>query len=339
MEALLTNSDQYAMSVCAKCGKEYDEGMTSCPHCGWWKPGHLPPISIGRNSFNPFKQEIRRSENAPGAFLALLHSYSGSKLFLVGAILFTAEALTQVILQIQSFSDISRIFGMVGGILGSYAASLSSAINSARIAGIVLGGVLQTLTIIGLWLLYAAAKSPQESRKNLVALTLLKINLIIGLVRVSIITLLPLAFLVITKMFTPAVEWVSGGIQFSIMVVAPIGVLVIIYYYKAALDILGGTRDGILSNSLSPLTGVKAFSTMTCISVFGTLVAALGGTLDVGSDTVPDVALDVVEMLGFTLSSPLTAVTQIIQIVTGAVTVLLLRALNLFNYKLSDSGL
>ncbi|MCL2002577.1 MAG: zinc ribbon domain-containing protein [Oscillospiraceae bacterium] len=186
---------------------------------------------------------------APGSFVERLHTQTGSILFLVGIILFSAGNLFSLFM---SFS-IASIFSLM----------------------------LLALPITGFWLMFASAKAPRLPEKTLPALTLFKVSVTIDLV---VACLAGLLLLIVSIVFFAAGDTVSSfsggagfvyGLGFLVLLIAGGVVTFGVIYFKAASGIVQGIRNGITYNAFHPLPGIKTFTILTYIGVGFAVLGAI----------------------------------------------------------------
>ena len=260
-------------------------------------------------------------------FLDHLHKHGRSGLFLTGIILFS---------------------------IGSIMASIF-ALNIFAIPALL----LTSLPVIGLWLIYTAAKNPQIPEKTLPALTLFKVHAIASMVFiiVSMVGVFALLFFLFNFM---ALAFGAEDIMIifniilivSAVIAAVIIGLFIAFYYVPILKIIKSIRHNIENNTFSPIRGVLALTIMASISVLAAALSSLMGlaTLPFMGAAYTDMA-DLQQLMGgysseidwlFPLlttatSSGLLAFSYFFTLVNMAGTVILIIVLNKFAYGMPRS--
>jgi len=239
-----------------------------------------------------------------------LHAYGGSTLFLVGIILFAAG-------------------NIISTLIGFTATSIFTLL-------------LLALPVIGLFLIFAASKTPKLPEKTLPALTLFKVYIIIELVAVGIVALYVLiAFGSIIGMSTDVVSSSTRSLIGIIFFLGAIFILLaafIAVFFSFVLKLLGRIRSGITNNSLGPIPGIKAFTVLAYISVG---INILTGILEVFAYSILhsmifSIPYDLLVSFSTLLQSSVFSFIAIL--VTSAGVVIFLIVLNQFNKSLAHTG-
>jgi len=181
-----------------------------------------------------------------GGFIGRIRSYGSSNMFLTGCILCSV------------------------GILGLFFNFSFGTIFTIAIA---------VLPVIGVWMVYAASKSPVAPVGTFPGLTLFKVSTIIGLVLLCIglggVVLGGIALL-IGGAFLNELIGGSGGIMvvivLALLIIIAIFIVWIKFYYMSLLSVLKSIKDGVMGGSVSEIKGFTPFMILSFISIgFGIL--------------------------------------------------------------------
>ena len=255
---------------CNNCGTIADSGSKFCNNCGetlavseqnptppqdQYNPSHPVPNSLQHepsypmpsphpvHSYGPtgFNVDI-----GPGSFAERLHSFGRSRGFLIGALLFTVGTAVNILRTFTVFS----VFVIA----------------------------LVSLSIIGVWMIYAASSRPKLPEKTLTALTLFKISTIIQLVLfclalAGVLILFAVLGIVVALEEPALVVFIIIGAVFVIGIFAAY----IVFYYVSILRILSGIRNGIVNNVFTPIKGIVPLMVvvivMTALNIIFNLIA------------------------------------------------------------------
>ncbi|MCL2082745.1 MAG: zinc ribbon domain-containing protein [Oscillospiraceae bacterium] len=317
---------------CTKCGNGVQNGEF-CSQCGTRaadNPGIQPPQPVPphqpayqpqpwqfQQGSNSFPQRPPVAHYAPGSFAEKAHGFGSSVMFLVGICLFSGGTLFPLLMNF----NFSEMFSLL--LLG--------------------------LPVAGLWLVFAASKTPRIPEKTLTALTLFKIHIIINLVAYCLAALGCLIVALI--LFARAVEFSSyygggavWGTGFLALLIAGGIVAFSIIYSKAALQTIGGIRDGIIHNLWKPLSGLKIFTIFTYISVGLSALSSLAmiGSGSAISEAMNEILYDLPGGLGELFQSAIVGsfsgsiiTSSFFHLVSSAGTVVCIVVLNQFNDSLT----
>ena len=219
------------------------------------QPGYQPLPDYGQPP--PYPPDALMYQGAPGSFAERVRRFGGSAAFLIGIILYTAGTVTTHVL---SWSSMLSIIALA----------------------------LAALPIIGLWLVFSAAKSSGVHGKALPALTLFKVHTIIVLVLVCLIVLLMIIGSIGVMVGIGAVDYVSDyivmesftkniliGVGIAMFIGIAISILIIVLYYRSLLRIIGDTRTGLIYDIMKPLRGAGVFSVLTYIGVGFSIISSI----------------------------------------------------------------
>jgi hypothetical protein len=215
-----------------------------CPQCGKEARGLNFCDSCGAQ-VNPSGYNPQAANASARGFIDIFTNQAGSLLFLIGIALFTAGNLLSIFLSFNTYNIIMLLF--------------------------------LALPILGFWLIFASSKVPQLSEQIPTALTLFKVSAIIDLVILCLAGLL----LVIMGLllFVAAAALGSGGVFFAGVFLIGIAVVVVaiaVVYFKLTMGVLGGIRENIERNTLTPIPKIEMFSIITYIFTgFSALVALI----------------------------------------------------------------
>jgi len=247
-----------------------------------------------------------------------MHQFGGSKLFLIGILLYTLGNLVSTVATLSPYT--------------------------------VINVILIALPVIAFWMIYAASKSPKIPEKTLSALTMFKVVVVIGLV---VLCLVVFVFLIaaIAMMIGANSAGRMGmgfdGMGFMIvgivfMAVTVIMLAIIIIYYKAILGILRDIRIGIMTNNPVPLRGVGVLKFFVYVGAAFTLLGSFAMLGSAGivdrylNDMIYSMPYEYWDIFGvftnaITANASLSAITSII---TSAGTVICVVVLGKFNSNL-----
>jgi MFS family permease len=185
-------------------------------------------------------------------FAQLLYSVGSSGLFLTGIILYS-----------------------LGSLLGVFASLNSSSIFAFAVV---------SLPIVGLWLMYAASKSPWLPNKTQPAITLFKISAIITFVGECIMVFI----LVIVAIVLIIVGIAAGYDSYSsyesvlinviaivLLISAIVALVISIIYFKSILRLLAGIKSGMQGNPVYELPGIRTYTVLTCIMIGAVLLGTI----------------------------------------------------------------
>ena len=213
-----------------------------------------PPPPPGRAYQQPYPAaayaapvKIKPPHYAPGGFIELFHEFGSSIIFMIAIILFSAGALMTRFLSFTVWT----IFDLA--IVG--------------------------LPIAGFWVIFAASKMPKMPEKSLVALTLFKVSIIITLVFTGLAALAAVIVAIITFLAASQIGGQAIAIGLIAILVAGGMVTFIVIYFKAVLTMLGGIRNGLMTNGFVPLPEIKTFTILTYIMVGFSVLGAIVGII------------------------------------------------------------
>lgn len=151
------------------------------------QPAYAPPADSAPENVSPLVPS--------NPLLDAIRRLASSPLFLVAAILTSLAALLSMFASISSPVDISNALREFGRVLAEkgYDIDLSgleqSIASSSGISSALTGMIPSLLTVLGVWLVYGAAKN-RTKRMSTAGLTILKVLQVISLVVICIVTAL-----------------------------------------------------------------------------------------------------------------------------------------------------
>jgi len=163
-------------------------------------------------------------------FIGRLHSYGCSRMFFIGSILYSAGVLS-LLLNFSLFAIVQLITAV--------------------------------LSVIGVWMVYSASKSPKTPESSLVGLTLFKVAAIIGLV-IFCISLVPVIFSGWEMLISD--DWGGALIALSFIAFAII-IALFVFYYVALFNVLKSIREGVNNNNVREIKSCGSFVILSFISI------------------------------------------------------------------------
>ena len=285
-------------------------------------------------------------------FTQLVHKYTGGRPFLIGVLIFSIGSLLGLVLglvptALQTTNSIDPFVAM-GPTIG-------------LVFGAVWGLARLALPIIGLFMLYAAARNSKLPERSLTALTLFQVFAIASLVLVGLLILVVIGLvalaLIVRAVAAPgfggaetALFAILGGILFVIFAIV---ITFLILYYKSLLQLLGGIKKNIKFNTFAPIRGVTMFSVLSYISIgLGILgaigTAAISGFMQVFFDDMMRQVMQempyymqsefyyALDAVGFVLSPGFIALSMLVSLATYAGMIVLIVTLNKFANELKQ---
>ncbi len=264
--------------ICSHCGFQCAEGAAYCPCCGaalQASPQPQPQPSYGYVPRHPVIEAVR--------------SVATSTLFLVAVIAFTVALVFSIL---GTGESTSAMYDMLGELsmdmdMGEFMPEYTStAYSVGSVIGGVFGSIPTILLVVGLWMIYGAAKKNEPTMAT-GGLTLVWVMQIISLVGVCILTgLLALVLLIVfligglSVADIPDMEGTIALVVIAILaaVLAAVMALVIVYQVKV-MKMVNAARQtlttGIPSEKISTLVVVFCFVSggFSALSALGSLVS------------------------------------------------------------------
>lgn len=279
------------MKTCPVCGKEIDDAAAFCPHCG------SPAGQQGPVYAQPAGAAPAGPETEPPA-VQLLRRMATSPVYLAGAIGYSCTILFNVITVVYSASPgaVNRyltvtsrtVYGQQGELDTLY--NFFSNLFGATAAGALLGSIPTLLMAVGIWMVYASARS-RSGPISTAGLTIIRVIQIITAVLVCLLLGLVLGVIGLMLVGMPLSDNTPGAVGLLVAAVVTILVvfgLVILYYLRliATIDcfrytLWNGTPQGKISRFVAViaiLSGVFSLLGVLTGGIFPVLTA-LGGAV------------------------------------------------------------
>ena len=215
----------------------------------WQQPGYSQPVQQGNWQQPGYGQMQGFGGGQSNAFIARLHHFTGSPLFLVAACLYTFASIVTFFLTL------------------SWASIFTAA--------------LMVMPIIGVWFMFVAAKMPGHPEKTFTSMTLFKVTAMITFVLLCIgfgVGIIALIIAAIAGGNLAGMFGVGGGfvglIIFAILLVIG-GLILVILYYTSMFKVINSIRMGMSTGHCRELEGGGFFIVYSFISIGFTYLYAI----------------------------------------------------------------
>lgn len=269
---------------CENCGAELKEGSKFCSHCGApvkavrEESAPQPPVMETPKPYWESSDENERydSGNAPaygradnfgggtgggyspaGRLQSLVGGMAASSLFLVTTILFTAALVLQLASSIGSVSlggnmlssIIESVAGQAGfsldsiGGMGTINAAMN-ALSAGTIITTIIFMIPGILVAIGLWMIFASAKSAQGASVKPAGFTIIKVIILIYFWIMIVVGAIAIIGLILGIVLTADYDAAIIAFIIVIALVAVVVALVCLYYSKTAKMLTSAREAG-----------------------------------------------------------------------------------------------
>lgn len=211
----------------------------------------------GQNEQNPIIRAVRAMLTTP--------------LFLVGAIGYSVYGVFQFINRLAGGSEIRQLLNMFSRFGGRYSSVIQrygNMYSGAQMLVTLLSVTPVILIAVGMWLMFASAKSTNQPQLNVTGLTMIRVVIIIQLICVCLVSVIGEIVLIsamvgvggMISSYGGGVGTVSGIFVVAMLVVAAVAILEIFYYLKL------GTMVDTMKNVI--LTGVPDSEVSKYVEIF-----------------------------------------------------------------------
>ena len=226
--------------------------------------------------------------------IKMVRTMLASPLFLTGAIGYSVYGLFELLGGLAGSAAESRVmsvidnlggaqsgYGMGGGHLQGYV----SVFNGVNVLGTLLGSVPAILIAVGMWMLYATAKSSSRKEVNLTGISMIRVVVIIQLVFTCIgAALIEIACLVIlvgagSLMSYLGADYGAGGIMVIAMLFVAVFAAAEIIFYLKLMNVIKTMKNTVVSGR--PDCRISKYAEIFCyilggFSVFSALMSLVG---------------------------------------------------------------
>ena len=292
---------------CENCGSEIKDGSKFCGRCG--APVNIrnaaaaqPPVMPAPKPYSPDVEENNRTESnfnggtgggysPAGRLQSLIAGMASSGLFMVTVILFTAALVIQLVSAIGSAAfGGNALMSVIDGIISQTGYSLNdiggigtvnaaiNAVSAGTIITTIIAMVPGILTVIGLWLIFASAKSSQGTEVKPAGFTIIKVITLIYFWIMIVVGALAIIILIFGALFTAdyADAAVISIFIVFIVLIAAIVALVCLYYSKIAKMLTSAREAGQgATNRLMISTYVQVITWILAIVMVLALIGSI----------------------------------------------------------------
>lgn len=296
--------------ICSHCGQQNRDGSAFCVYCGTaFQPAQPMPVQ----PVQPQPPYGYAPVQPRHPVIEAVRSVAASPLYLVAVIAFTVALVFSVLGAGESASAMYDMLGELsmdmdmGEFMPDYA---SSAYSVGAAVGGIFGSIPNILLVVGLWMIYAAAKKNEPGISS-GGFTLVWVMQVIGLVGVCVaaglVALVLLIALLVSGLSVVDIPDADGTIALVLIAVvavlfAAIMAFAIVYRVKT-MKMVGAVRQtlstGIPSDKISMLVVVLCFAGggMAGLSALGSLASlAVMTALSTAASAVASILFGVVAL-------------------------------------------